>query len=128
MTYTDIMNYFREAFPEIENFYVFKRDDNKDKSLTVYKINGISSEKQLGGNVYNQIGCQVQLVFTNSALSSELKIKELCNYIASTKTQIKQINNTEFYMVPKNGDEDFFFFGTTKAGNFYYGIDLLIYY
>lgn len=128
MTYTDIMNYFKEVFPEIENFYVFKRDDNKEKSLTVYKINGIANENQLGGNIHKQMGCQIQLVFTNSALSSEQKIKELCNYIASTKTQIKQINNKEFYIVPKNSDEDFFYFGTVGNGCFYYGIDLLIYY
>lgn len=128
MTYTDITNYFKSVFPEFLNYYTFIRDDNKDKSLTTYKINGISAENQLGRNIYKVMGCQLQMVYTDSVVSSEEKIHELTNYIASTKTQIKQINNKEFYLIPKNGDQDFFYFGTTKNGHHYYGIDLLIYY
>lgn len=128
MTYTDIIEYFKSVFPEFENFYVFKRDDNKEKSLTAYRINSVAVENQLGGNIHKSMGCQIQLVYTNSALSSEKKIRELCAFIATTKTEIKQINNIEFYIVPKNSDEDFFYFGTVGNGCFYYGIDLLIYY
>lgn len=125
---SDITEYLASLFPECENFYTLVRDDKKEKSLTVYKINGIGNQNQLGGNIHKVMAVQVQIIYGKSVRESEAETRNIAEYIAEHKNEVHSLDGKEFYLIPKNNDEDFFYFGTNTGGFHKYGLDLLVYY
>lgn len=128
MNYKDLTEYLKTRFPEYLNFYTFLRDDNKDKSITVYQIQGVGAENQLGGNIHRMFAAQIQLVYGKSISEGIEEIKKIAETIATEKNNTKTINGKEFLLIPRGSDENFLYLNTVGNGNHKFAIDVNVHY
>lgn len=126
MTLADIKDYLK-ANIECDQWYVGKRDMNKEESITVYPTTPAASRIPVGGIIntsYAVKAASVLIHWGQSATPAELKAKEVYDLLYGQQPIIgqKQVIKIDLRTAEPVG------MGTDAKGFFEYIINFLIYY